>query len=419
MTELVEEIIFEAMDQAELIKVCQEQKSINKKRPLDVSEKHTKRRKIVEESNSNEQIKRKETRRFVQDSKCLALDFHYDFEDSRYSGGSDYGNLMRSVAASPLQLGIESPIRLGGESPSYSSMSSPAHTSIDQEIETEMRNGDDTDDDNLDIWKSTDDILSRVEASLSNFTKKTNIGISKLAVESKTSPIKTKPQRRSRSKKKEDSRKSPTNPESGKENADSNDPGESVKYVEQVPKIPSSLLKNDSSRQEKVLHKAEASYISTDNQIPPGSKRKRIANRKYINDEFDDSPSPRRNKINTSISSTQRNDKTDEKTNMQKNNLGKVVITQKTDSVSLKAKTNNTIVKDSPNHSGKNLLSEASKSKQLPKTIKPSVTSQTERKRSLKEEFVMNNKKPKVTNNLADKETRMFNLLKITMIIQI
>merc|ERR1712172_197405 len=198
-------------------------------------------------------------------------------------------------------------------------MSSPALTSIDQEIESELRNGDDTEDDNDDIWKNTDDILSGLEATLSNF------------------------------KKKEDSRQSPTNPESGKENTDSNDPGDAKKYMDQVSKTPtlqSSLSKNDLSRQEKVLHKAETSHISTDNQTPPGSKRKRIANRKYINDEFDDSSSPRRNKINASISSNEKNDKTDDKTNTKRNNLGKVVATQKINNISLKAKSNNATGKE-------------------------------------------------------------------------
>merc|ERR1719319_783932 len=116
-----------AVDQLELKKVNLEQESIGKKRVGDMSEENRKRRKVMEEPASCKQAQRKETRGFVKDSKCLALDFHYDFEDSRYSGGSDYGSPLRSVTASPLRAGIDSPL--------YSSISSPAHVSQDQEAE--------------------------------------------------------------------------------------------------------------------------------------------------------------------------------------------------------------------------------------------------------------------------------------------
>jgi hypothetical protein len=364
------------VDQLELKKVNLEQESIGKKRVGDMSEENRKRRKVVEEPASCKQAQRKETRGFVKDSKCLALDFHYDFEDSRYSGGSDYGSPLRSVTASPLRAGIDSPLRLGTESPLYSSISSPAHVSQDQEAE----NGADSDDPD-DIWKNTDDILSKLEASLSNFTKKTNIAPSKLAIETKTSPTKTKPQRRSRSKKKEEARQSPTNPESGKENADSNDPDEAVKYLDQETKTPSSQLKD------KLLLKAEKSNITAENQTPPGSKRKRIANTKYINEEFVDSSSPRRSKNNTltSSQSPQRN----------KTIAQKTVVAQKADSVNMKLKAiNSTISQD------KTLKTVQSKIE----TTKTFKTSQNERKRSLKEEFVVNNKKSRVTSASGDKE---------------
>merc|ERR1711913_231569 len=52
----------------------------------------------------------------------------------------------------------------------------------------------------------------------------------------------------------------------------------------------------------KEIEKMVICNISSDNQIPPGSKRRKIANRKYINDEFEDASSPRRNK-NVSVAS--------------------------------------------------------------------------------------------------------------------
>merc|ERR1711874_769434 len=193
------------------------------------------------------------------DSKYMAHDFHYDFEDSRGSASSDQGSPMHTMSSFP----------------------SPAPSRDGDEKQME---------DNMDIWKNTDDILSRVEASLAGFTKnipnitkKSPIGISKLAIEM---PIqKTKPQRRSRSKRNEDP-KSPTNPESGKENAHSNEQEQQEKYMVESTITPD--LKNDSHAYEKnkEIEKTVICNISSDNQIPPGFLFFFFFFFKYINDEF-------------------------------------------------------------------------------------------------------------------------------------
>jgi len=121
--------------------------------------------------------------------------------------------------------------------------------------------------DNIDIWASTNEIMRSISESLSDVktVKPESSTTLRDKKESKSSQEITT-SRKSRQKRK-DSEENLGNPDSGKENAD----------VENLD-----MVKSDTKKSERVLS--------------PVTKRRKIANRKYINDDFDDSHSPNRTK---------------------------------------------------------------------------------------------------------------------------
>jgi len=120
--------------------------------------------------------------------------------------------------------------------------------------------------DNIDIWASTNEIMRSISESLSDVTtSKPTPSISCLQ-NKKESKASLESSRKPRQKRK-DSDENLGNPDSGKENAD----------IDNVD-----LVKSESKKSERVLS--------------PVTKRRKIINRKYINDDFDDSHSPNRQK---------------------------------------------------------------------------------------------------------------------------
>eukprot|EP00092_Neocalanus_flemingeri_P005869 GFUD01006317.1.p1 GENE.GFUD01006317.1~~GFUD01006317.1.p1 ORF type:complete len:3795 (+),score=856.15 GFUD01006317.1:678-11387(+) len=122
--------------------------------------------------------------------------------------------------------------------------------------------------DNIDIWASTNEIMRSISESLSDVKTAKPATIPsclKNKKESKSS-VDSSGSRKSRQKRK-DSAENVGNPDSGKENAD----------IENVD-----LIKSESKKSERVLS--------------PVTKRRKIVNRKYINEDFDDSHSPNRQK---------------------------------------------------------------------------------------------------------------------------
>eukprot|EP00090_Calanus_glacialis_P001582 TRINITY_DN11151_c0_g1_i2.p1 TRINITY_DN11151_c0_g1~~TRINITY_DN11151_c0_g1_i2.p1 ORF type:complete len:1784 (-),score=477.31 TRINITY_DN11151_c0_g1_i2:958-5901(-) len=122
--------------------------------------------------------------------------------------------------------------------------------------------------DNADIWASTNEIMRSISESLSDVKAvKPTTSNSTLRDKKETKSSQDITSFRKSRQKRKDSEENIGNPDSGKENAD----------IENVD-----LVKSESKKSERVLS--------------PVTKRRKIVNRKYINDDFDDSHSPNRQK---------------------------------------------------------------------------------------------------------------------------
>merc|ERR1719357_235457 len=121
--------------------------------------------------------------------------------------------------------------------------------------------------DNIDIWASTNEIMRSISESLSD-SKPIKPSPSKSTLRDKKEPkctLDIQSSRKSRQKRK-DSDENLGNPDSGKENTDDN----------------LEVMKSETKKVERVLS--------------PVTKRRKIANRKYVNDDFEDSQSSSKQK---------------------------------------------------------------------------------------------------------------------------